>query len=160
VFAGRLGERVWVVRIFCYMATHVAQPRLGQVLPQQRRADVTPLAAKAKSSAVTLQQQQQHQQQRPDSSGVDQTEALAALRAFDLNSDFGPCLGVSRRQRWGASSTRMRCPPAHAVCACRWERAERLGLKPPTLVKRYLDELGSDDTVQQCLWTGNPVDMR
>lgn len=55
----------------------------------------------------------------------------AALRAFDLSSDFGPCAGYTRLQRWN--------------------RAERLGLNPPQAVKQLL-ELHPD--MNENLWSG------
>jgi DNA polymerase delta subunit 4 len=40
------------------------------------------------------------------------------LHAFDLNYEFGPCIGLTRLERW--------------------ERAHRLGLNPPIEVKDAL----------------------
>ncbi|KAF3795943.1 DNA polymerase delta subunit 4 [Nymphaea thermarum] len=47
---------------------------------------------------------------------VDEDEEI--LRQFDLDMSFGPCLGISRMERW--------------------ERANRLGLNPPKNVERLL----------------------
>jgi len=47
------------------------------------------------------------------------------LRSFDLDTTYGPCIGVTRRERWN--------------------RARSLGLSPPARVLRVLDrrqELG------------------
>lgn len=54
------------------------------------------------------------------------------LRQFDMNMAYGPCLGMSRVDRW--------------------DRACRLGLNPPKDVRTLLD-LGSDAR-SQCLWDG------
>ncbi|EDQ91825.1 uncharacterized protein MONBRDRAFT_5881 [Monosiga brevicollis MX1] len=54
------------------------------------------------------------------------------LRQFDLDMTFGPCVGVSRRERW--------------------ERADAFGLNPPKAVLRLLENHPQDETFQQCLW--------
>ncbi|EMD39333.1 hypothetical protein CERSUDRAFT_112972 [Gelatoporia subvermispora B] len=46
------------------------------------------------------------------------------LRVFDLSYEYGPCIGVTRMQRW--------------------ERAEVLGLKPPPEVKEILESKGPE----------------
>ncbi|EDO41296.1 predicted protein [Nematostella vectensis] len=43
---------------------------------------------------------------------------LKTLREFDLSPEFGPCLGMTRLERW--------------------ERADRYGLNPPQDVKKIL----------------------
>ncbi|KAJ1981005.1 DNA polymerase delta subunit 4 [Dimargaris xerosporica] len=48
---------------------------------------------------------------------VDESD-LALLRQFDLNDAYGPCVGLTR--------------------AVRWNRAFRLGCRPPASVKRAL----------------------
>lgn len=54
-----------------------------------------------------------------------------ALRQFDMNMAFGPCLGMTR--------------------LARWERAQRLGLNPPVEIEGLLKggKVNSD-----CLWDG------
>ena len=59
---------------------------------------------------------------------VDPEERL--LRSFDLNSKFGPCMGLSRMERW--------------------ERARDLGLDPPEQVRQTLLGGGKEDA----LWGG------
>ena len=59
-------------------------------------------------------------------SAVDPAVAASAeqtLRAFDLDGKFGPCVNPSRLERW--------------------ERAERLGLRPPAEVKAILEEFAA-----------------
>ena len=46
-------------------------------------------------------------------------ETLQILRSFDLDPTFGPCAGSTR--------------------AARWQRAHKLGLAPPAVVKQILD---------------------
>ncbi|KAM3327001.1 hypothetical protein P3S67_002127 [Capsicum chacoense] len=59
----------------------------------------------------------------------DQNEEV--LRQFDMNMVYGPCLGMSRLNRW--------------------ERAKKLGLNPPTEVERLLK---STKVGKECLWDG------
>ncbi|KAH7424963.1 hypothetical protein KP509_11G034200 [Ceratopteris richardii] len=54
-----------------------------------------------------------------------------ALRQFDMNMRYGPCLGMSRLERW--------------------ERARMLGMNPPVEVKRILDQKKG---ATSCLWEG------
>eukprot|EP00045_Choanoeca_perplexa_P021027 m.5629 g.5629 ORF g.5629 m.5629 type:complete len:111 (+) comp7824_c0_seq1:75-407(+) len=54
------------------------------------------------------------------------------LKQFDMDSKFGPCVGVSRLERW--------------------ERAQAFGLSPPLHVKELLDSHVDDQLFQQCLW--------
>jgi len=53
------------------------------------------------------------------------------LRQFDMNMAYGPCLGLSRVERW--------------------ERAHRIGLDPPQNVKNMLQLAGGNP---DCLWEG------
>jgi DNA polymerase delta subunit 4 len=55
-------------------------------------------------------------------------EDLALLKSFDLNFEFGPCVGMSRRERW--------------------ERACKNGLAPPPQVLRILDAHKDSKEVQ------------
>ncbi|KAJ8547127.1 hypothetical protein K7X08_010713 [Anisodus acutangulus] len=59
----------------------------------------------------------------------DQNEEV--LRQFDMNMVYGPCLGMSRLDRW--------------------ERAKKLGLNPPTDVERLLR---SSKVQNESLWDG------
>ena len=59
------------------------------------------------------------------------------LRLFDLETKFGPCMGLSRLQRWN--------------------RAERWGRNPPFTVKELLTLLDAEDGRQQALWHDSRV---
>ena len=60
----------------------------------------------------------------------------ALLRAFDLHAAYGPCLGLSRLQRW--------------------RRAARLGLGPPTEVLAILERVGETSPEARSLWAAYP----
>lgn len=51
------------------------------------------------------------------------------LRQFDMNMAYGPCIGMSRLERW--------------------QRAEALGLNPPKEVENLLK---SGEVRLECLW--------
>ncbi|KAF5840055.1 DNA polymerase delta, subunit 4-domain-containing protein [Dunaliella salina] len=89
-----------------------------------------------KPAGVSKQQLQQHQQKHLASAPF----AFAAkedvenpveqlLRQFDLNSAFGPCIGMTR--------------------LARWDRAHRFGKKPPAEIR---DALKSNPGLNHCLW--------
>jgi DNA polymerase delta subunit 4 len=71
------------------------------------------------------------QQQQPT---ISREQALLILRKFDLQSEFGPCVGLSRLERW--------------------QRAQRLGKHPPCEVHEILMEpcYASQPDIQQHLW--------
>ena len=59
------------------------------------------------------------------------------LRKFDLDPAFGPCIGLSRKQRW--------------------LRARKLGLEPPQYVWLLLND-GKEQAEQHALWDQNADD--
>ncbi|XP_048341688.1 DNA polymerase delta subunit 4 isoform X2 [Sphaerodactylus townsendi] len=61
-----------------------------------------------------------------------QPEQAEVLKQFDLSWEFGPCTGITRLQRW--------------------ERAELLGLSPPTTVRELLLKYKGNPTVMHSLW--------
>ncbi|XP_019848739.1 PREDICTED: DNA polymerase delta subunit 4-like [Amphimedon queenslandica] len=66
---------------------------------------------------------------------VEQVEAeLNILRQFDLNLKYGPCLGMSRLERW--------------------ERAQRFGLSPPVEVRNIVMSNHGNTLYSECLWFG------
>jgi DNA polymerase delta subunit 4 len=56
------------------------------------------------------------------------------LHAFDLNYRFGPCIGLTRLERW--------------------ERAHKLGLNPPEEVKRALTSEAINPELNECVFYG------
>ncbi|KAK3777303.1 hypothetical protein RRG08_017441 [Elysia crispata] len=54
------------------------------------------------------------------------------LKQFDLTLEYGPCIGISRLDRW--------------------ERAEKHGLNPPSEVKDLVTSHASDPLYTECLW--------
>lgn len=59
----------------------------------------------------------------------DYSEEEKMVRAFDMNMRYGPCIGITRLQRW--------------------ERAEKLGLNPPMEIKSLLE---SGKVQSESLW--------
>lgn len=62
----------------------------------------------------------------------DLTEELSVLKEFDLDSEFGPCIGITRLQRW--------------------ERAKEYGLYPPEEVKEIILKHPDDTAFTECVW--------
>lgn len=54
------------------------------------------------------------------------------LREFDMNLEFGPCIGITRLERW--------------------ERAHRHGLEPPPEVKELVTRHADDPKYTECVW--------
>eukprot|EP00250_Pteridium_aquilinum_P004326 c14542_g1_i1 orf=92-475(+) len=69
------------------------------------------------------------------SSGMDLDEEYddleETLRQFDMNMRYGPCLGMTRLERW--------------------ERANKLGMNPPVQVKEIIERVSG---APACLWEG------
>lgn len=62
---------------------------------------------------------------------------LNELKQFDLNTKYGPCAGISRRERW--------------------ERANKLGLAPPIRIIEILETKSCRDAIpdiDESLWFG------
>ncbi|XP_065889814.1 DNA polymerase delta subunit 4-like [Dysidea avara] len=60
-------------------------------------------------------------------------EHLHLLKSFDHNPDFGPCIGITRLQRWN--------------------RAKDMQLDPPQEVLNILTKHPENYEVQECLWS-------
>lgn len=61
----------------------------------------------------------------------DYDEINMKLKQFDMNMAYGPCVGISRLERW--------------------QRAKRLGLNPPEEIEELL---GSSNVRRESLWDG------
>lgn len=61
----------------------------------------------------------------------DNDEVEEILKEFDMNTSYGPCLGLSRMERW--------------------QRAVGLGLNPSHQIKDILERAGG---MPNCLWEG------
>ncbi|CEP15516.1 hypothetical protein [Parasitella parasitica] len=79
--------------------------QIGRLQAKQQETNLQDVTKKLESNEFTFHQEH-----------LDETDKL--LRAFDLNYDFGPCVGIKRLDRW--------------------ERAQKLGLNPPANVKDIL----------------------
>lgn len=66
-----------------------------------------------------------------DEKGKEHSDKLKILKDFDLNSDFGPCMGITRMERW--------------------ERASKFGLNPPIQVREILEK-ERDQNLRESLW--------
>lgn len=57
---------------------------------------------------------------------------LEILRSFDLQAEYGPCIGITRLERW--------------------ERANRFGLNPPKIVRDIAEKNKEDERYVECVW--------
>ncbi|XP_073258581.1 DNA polymerase delta subunit 4-like [Porites lutea] len=64
-------------------------------------------------------------------------KALLVLKEFDLDSEYGPCIGITRLERW--------------------ERAEEYGLYPPREVKSIILQHPNDTTFTECVWYNSNI---
>ncbi|TMW89146.1 hypothetical protein EJD97_017609 [Solanum chilense] len=90
---------------------------------------VTPKLAPARGSNIT-RSPALISHGSPDLQADDYDENEELLRQFDTNMTYGPCLGLSRLDRW--------------------ERAKGFGLNPPTDVEPIL----RSKVRNECLWDG------
>jgi len=68
-----------------------------------------------------------------DKKGDEQLSSdIEVLRDFDLQLDYGPCIGIARLERW--------------------DRAEKFGLNPPMQVRKIIEMNLNDDRYTQCVW--------
>lgn len=93
------------------------------------RRDSKPPGSESRFSPLKQLPFQQSRQKAESSAGAEYTaEAersdLEELRSFDLCSEFGPCIGMTRVERW--------------------QRAERFGLSPPDRVLQIVREHSND----------------
>ncbi|XP_059165931.1 DNA polymerase delta subunit 4-like [Physella acuta] len=58
---------------------------------------------------------------------------VEVLKKFDMTWEYGPCIGISRMERW--------------------KRAERHGLNPPTEVKDIISKHENDKEYTECVWS-------
>ena len=65
----------------------------------------------------------------PQRSSISKKHHMQILRDFDLNPTYGPCVGISRAERW--------------------ERAHSFDLSPPKTVKNLLDTFPEDKDYQK-----------
>ncbi|KAK7411772.1 hypothetical protein VNO78_03211 [Psophocarpus tetragonolobus] len=79
-----------------------------------------------KSSSISRKKKSKVVKQHPEN---DCSSEEQALKIFDMNMMYGPCLGMPRLERW--------------------ERAQKMGLKPPEEIKCFLE---SGKVQRECLW--------
>ncbi|XP_071946570.1 DNA polymerase delta subunit 4-like [Antedon mediterranea] len=57
---------------------------------------------------------------------------LNVLRTFDMKWEYGPCVGVSRLERW--------------------QHADQHNLNPPLAIKKLIEDHSTDEEYTQCVW--------
>lgn len=92
------------------IGSHFRQQRGERAAGKKQPAAAAPAPAPALAAAALRQ---------------DEEAAEAQLRQFDLATKYGPCMGITRMQRW--------------------ERAAKLGLEPPQEVRELILRFGDLD---------------
>lgn len=69
---------------------------------------------------------------KPSTSKKDVDEDQNTLKEFDLNWEYGPCMGITRMERW--------------------KRADKHGLNPPESVKDMIEQHQNEKSYTECLW--------
>mmetsp|Transcript_11987 Transcript_11987/g.33722 ORF Transcript_11987/g.33722 Transcript_11987/m.33722 type:complete len:118 (+) Transcript_11987:310-663(+) len=115
----------------------MSSKQLSKLFPQEKRSGLG--VAKGRVGKNQIQPTAgAKEQSQPASSAQEHTEHV--LRQFDLSSKYGPCIGMTRLERW--------------------ERADKLGLDPPEAVEAILrravaeSKRAEDCKENQCLWEG------
>jgi len=94
--------------------------------------DASPSAA-AELAPASAREENADAASPSDAAVVLTPEEVAELKGFDLTEKFGPCIGISRKQRW--------------------QRAELGGRDPPASVWRLLERIGDGDGANQSLFS-------
>ncbi|XP_055809420.1 uncharacterized protein LOC129878213 [Solanum dulcamara] len=102
----------------------------GGITKPTTKKSVTPKLPAARGSNIS-QSPKLISHGSPDLQADDYDGKEELLRQFDTNMTYGPCLGLSRLDRW--------------------ERAKNLGLNPPRDVEPILR---SSKVCNECLWDG------
>ncbi|KJE90493.1 hypothetical protein CAOG_01803 [Capsaspora owczarzaki ATCC 30864] len=67
-----------------------------------------------------------------DLDATSREQQLELLKAFDLDSEYGPAIGITRLERW--------------------ERAQKYGLEPPVQIKLLVQAHSDDLDYTKCFW--------
>lgn len=84
-----------------------------------------------------LQEKERDVESPPTPPRSQRDSEMDLLREFDLNWEFGPCTGITRLQRW--------------------DRADKLGLKPPVELKDIIINNTGDSEYLNSLWHDYPL---
>ncbi|XP_072962516.1 uncharacterized protein [Typha angustifolia] len=92
---------------------------------------------KNKKDGVTKPKPSSRKTQKPtddDDEQCEYDEVESKLRKFDMDMRYGPCVGLTRLQRW--------------------ERASAMGLNPPADLLVHLSQPGNNPSLNlHCLWS-------
>nr|CAB3503041.1 unnamed protein product [Digitaria exilis] len=98
----------------------------------RQRKKAKPAPRKKQPSKDVQQQQQQQGGVAGGATGYGAEEE--ALRQFDMDASYGPCIGVARLRRW--------------------DRAAAMGLRPPPHVRDLIILRRHHHHGDECLWAG------
>ncbi|XP_065054306.1 DNA polymerase delta subunit 4-like [Rhopilema esculentum] len=87
---------------------------------------------KPEDSKTFIENVKESRDEKRDYKQKSEDNDFGILRNFDLEAEYGPCIGMRRLERW--------------------ERANNFGLNPPKDVKRIIEENIHDDRYLECVW--------
>ncbi|KAM4636712.1 DNA polymerase delta subunit 4 [Discoglossus pictus] len=94
-------------------------------------------SAKRKTERSTAKDTELRRDKQDDAQQSPALSPSDTLIHFDLDWHFGPCVGITRLERW--------------------QRAQRLGLSPPKVIGEMLMANSKDPAYQNCLWHEYPL---
>uniref|UniRef100_A0A452ZKM5 DNA polymerase delta subunit 4 n=1 Tax=Aegilops tauschii subsp. strangulata TaxID=200361 RepID=A0A452ZKM5_AEGTS len=111
-------------------AAATSSPSSGSRRPTPARRPPSPPAASPRRRRTTTRSKRRRarrQVRRHHGGGADagREDAERKAREFDMDMRYGPCLGLTRAQRWQRAAALGLAPPPHALCSddqpCIWE---------------------------------------
>ncbi|EFJ14760.1 hypothetical protein SELMODRAFT_445786 [Selaginella moellendorffii] len=127
------GMILMAARAMATKLTSVLKPRKKGMSPQKKKKKI--ILSDADQAIGASEKRVARALVYPSASSTDVAEdeddVEEMLRQFDLDAKFGPCVGLSRIERW--------------------ERAQRHGLCPPQNIRDVLERVGGEPN---CLWEG------
>uniref|UniRef100_A0A452ZKL1 DNA polymerase delta subunit 4 n=1 Tax=Aegilops tauschii subsp. strangulata TaxID=200361 RepID=A0A452ZKL1_AEGTS len=110
-----------------------SSPSSGSRRPTPARRPPSPPAASPRRRRTTTRSKRrrarrQVRRRTPNHGGgadAGREDAERKAREFDMDMRYGPCLGLTRAQRWQRAAALGLAPPPHALCSddqpCIWE---------------------------------------
>ncbi|KAI8491798.1 DNA polymerase delta subunit 4 [Branchiostoma belcheri] len=108
----------------------MSQMRITDTFQKVKRPGRT--QKQGKSAQIAAKSVQAPAQSTSDAAELQRQTDITLLKQFDLNPDFGPCIGITRLERW--------------------ERAEKFGQTPPVDIRDLIVQHTGDEEYTHCLW--------
>ncbi|RLN04759.1 hypothetical protein C2845_PM13G24500 [Panicum miliaceum] len=121
---------------------------------RQRKKTEPPAPAKKKPKNA----QPQFDMEEAAEHGGEVEEEEEVLRQFDMDTSYGPCIGVTRLRRWErAAAMGLRPPPRVRDLVLRRRQHHGDGSSDPLLycqIQKKSDSSSQQQQLDECLWAG------